>query len=156
MKKVIFSIYLMSSMILTSCGGGASNENQTSKEKSIDGIDYRPILGKNYNSDEVRLLFIENKISPDNEYLRIKLDDYGSIDQIYFKEKCPPQSMPFGSSFLLTQKLAKKKYGEPSFIFNRTFVYDTLNLGIQFSQDPNKVDDIGVFSDKILEEIKSK
>jgi len=150
----------MFTMILSSCeeessnGSQNSNDTQNSNEKSIDGVDYRPILGKNYNSDEVRIFFIENKISTDNEYLRIKLDDYGNIEQIYFKEKCPPQSMPFGSSFLLTQKLAKKKYGEPSFIFNRTFVYDTLNLGIQFSQDQNKVDDIGVFTSSILQKIK--
>ncbi len=157
MKKVIFSVFLMSSMILTSCGGGDSNENQISKETSIDGIDYRPILGKNYNSDEVRLFFIENKISPNKEYLKIKLDNNNNIEEIFFREKCPPQSMPYGSSFLLNQRLTKKKYGKPSLIIGRTFVYKSLNLAIQFSiNDPNNIDDIGVFSDKILEEIKSK
>jgi hypothetical protein len=65
--------------------------------------------------------------------------------------------MPYGSSFLLTQRLTKKKYGKPSLIIGRTFVYKSLNLAIQFSiNDPNNIDDIGVFSDKILEEIKSK
>jgi hypothetical protein len=157
-SSLLYSLtILFTALLMVSCSQSSGDKLKENPDKpSIDGIDYRPILGKNYNSDEVRLFFIDNKISPDKEYLKIKLDDNNNIEQIFFKEKCPPQSMPFGSSFLLTKMLAKKRYGEPSFIFNRTFVYDSLNLGIQFSSDPNYIDDIGVFSDNVLNEIKSR
>lgn len=151
-------IISFTALLILSCSQFSEDKAQESSDKSaVDKIDYRPILGKNYNSDEVRMFFIDNNISADKEYLKIKLDNNDNIEEILFKEKCPPQSMPFGSSFLLTQRLAKKRYGKPSLVLGRTFVYDTLNLAIQFSiNDPNKIDDIGVFSDNLLKEIKSK
>jgi uncharacterized protein (TIGR02145 family) len=51
MKKVIFSIFLMSSMILTSCGGGESNEGSDYNETAIGNQIW---MTENLNVDKFR------------------------------------------------------------------------------------------------------
>ena len=51
MKKVIFSIYLISSMILTSCGGGDSNEGSDYNETTIGNQIW---MTENLNVDKFR------------------------------------------------------------------------------------------------------
>ena len=50
--------------------------------------------------------------------------------------------------------MAINKYGEPDFIFNRTYAYENLNLVIQFASNGKDVDDIGIASTSSIKEAK--
>jgi hypothetical protein len=147
-RQSIFLVTFISFvLILFSCSGDGRN---------LKGIDYRPILGKRYSSEEVRKFLIENKVPEDRDYIRFKLKDGDLIESIFFSKKCPLEAIPYGASFRLSEKLAKDYFGEPSFIYNRTYIYEDLRLCIQFSSDGRDIDDIGMASKEIIDEVKLK
>jgi hypothetical protein len=133
---------------------GCSNSNEETITE-VSGVDYRPLLGQDLYGNEVRAFFINNEITFHKDYMRIKTERGSDIiTDIFFGESCPAQYLPFGSNHFLNEEMAINKYGEPDFIFNRTYAYESLNLVIQFASNGKDVDDIGIASTSSIKEAK--
>lgn len=138
--------------------GCANSEEQEKSDSEIEvsGMDYRPILGKDLYSAEVRDFLVGNKITYHKNYMTIRTErGSDNVSEIAFHEACPAEYLPFGTNHFLNQELAIEKYGEPDFILERTFAYEKLNLVIQFASSGKDVDDIGVVSSSSLNEAKA-
>ena len=147
-RNATIASILLTTLILIGCGNpGTSGSSGTS------GIDYRVIMDKNVNSSEVKEFFIKNKISI--HYLDI--DDKngnGIITNIDFKDDCPPEYMPFGTNFIMNRELVIEIYGKPDKVINRTYLYYDLQLGIQFNNKDETIQDIGVYSIGLIKKLK--
>jgi hypothetical protein len=145
-KNLKISIIVFSTIFLVRCGNGSERENVTEVNSEISGIDYRGLMDKNVNSLEVKEFFIKNKISSFDKYIDIDTDENEIITNIDFGEACPAEYMPFGSNSIMNIELVRKIYGKPDKIIDRTYIYNELQLAIQFQRDGQKIQDLGVFS----------
>jgi hypothetical protein len=145
-KNLKISVIIFSTLFLVRCGNGSERENFTEVNSEISGIDYRIILDKNVNSLEVKEFFVKNKISVFKKYLDIDTDENEIITNIDFGEACPAEYMPFGSNSIMNVELVRKIYGKPDKIIDQTYIYNELQLAIQFQRDGQKIQDLGVFS----------
>jgi hypothetical protein len=147
-KNFTIGVVLVSTIVLMGCGNdnNPERENVTEVNSEISGIDYRVIMDKNVNSIEVKEFFVKNKISAFKQYLDIDTDENQIITNIDFKEACPAEYMPFGANSIMNRELVEKIYGKPDRIIDRTYIYHDMQFGIQFNQDGESIQDLGVFS----------
>lgn len=88
-------------------------ESRNQTVNRFTGLDYRPFLGVNKNSEEYVNLLMQYSINPKNKMIRFKEND-DIIYNVIFNEECPGDKLPWNSNYFFTEKIVLDKYGEPN------------------------------------------